>query len=801
MAPRKKKTKPKKPVDPFSSLRWEDVENWAGNRIVARGQFYLESQAVEDLRRAEDRALVAWVLGSRRYATRVRIEGRKNLQSECTCPYWTTCKHAVAVVLGYLENIKNKTAIGRVEEDDPRLLQLDAIEEGFGELEEFDIEEYEEDWEEEEENVETGSRSSRPGQSRSSSLRAHLQKQTKAELVALVMELAEAHDEVLQSLEDRRNLASGKTDQILQTIRREIAALEEPVWEGDGYGVPAASTDRLEAALKALVEAGQADAAVRLGPELLAAGTRAVEYEHEGESGYAISACLNLLFQALDATALSPADRIEWALDMALADAYDLCDAGLGNFWKKGYARSDWSEVSDRLERRPEADEPTPREDDFSSHVSRDRIANWLIIALENAGRRKEIIPLCEREAPITFSYNRLVDRLMAGRRWEDARRWCRQGIKTVPSKYSGLQARLRRQLQTINQRSGNPLSGLAIQAEEFFAEPSLAGFQVLCRAARKARIGKGVEAWGRHYLETGRRPGAGRRRKSDPGMDWPLPACEVEVPAPPRTTEAPVTGVLIQLAIAEKKPNEVLKWYDHSSRKKGASWLYDFSHGNEVAMAVESPSGPGGGNLEGNRRETYRPGKGERLSGVGALSAQGQGCTHPEPSQGGMGRVPGRLETAEQPQASMPRGAAQVGERAPENHRQLARSEPLPLIQLRQVRTTRYRLRLRRKDIRNLAWVPLPLDSALVSYRFRQSLEVGVAVLHGVDMTTESAIGCLEQEHWLPRFLGHRHQAAIVLQRGQAFGVVIRRGGRWGIFPEGLLEIDAGNAGHPSLV
>ena len=74
-------------------------------------------------------------------------------KSECTCPFWTTCKHAVAVVLEHLENIKNKKAIGRVEEDDPRLLQLDAPIEhlrGSESWEEFDLEEYEEDWEEEE---------------------------------------------------------------------------------------------------------------------------------------------------------------------------------------------------------------------------------------------------------------------------------------------------------------------------------------------------------------------------------------------------------------------------------------------------------------------------------------------------------------------------------------------------------------------------------------------------------------------------------------------------------------------------
>ena len=385
------------------------------------------------------------------------------------------------------------------------------------------------------------------------------------------------------------NLASGQTDKILRTVRREIAALEEPVWKGDGYGVPVAARHRLEAALKALVEAGHADAAVRLGQELLAAATRTLEHDDEGESGNAMSACLKLLFEALDATSLSPADRIEWALDMGLADRYDLCGAGLGNFLKKGYARSDWSEVSDRLEQRLEAHEPAPGERDLFHRINRDRISNWLITALEKAGRREEIIPLCEREAPVTFSYNRLVDRLMAGRRWEDARRWCRQGIEAVPSRYAGLLAELRRKLRTINQRRGNSLSRLANQAEEFFADPSLAGFQALCKAARKARIGKGVEAWARHYLETGRRPRAGRRRKSDPATDWPLPACEVGEPAPLMAPEIPATVVLIQLAVAGKKPNEVLKWYDHPSPRKGASGLYGFSLDDEVAKAVAS--------------------------------------------------------------------------------------------------------------------------------------------------------------------------------------------------------------------
>ncbi|MCY3767496.1 MAG: hypothetical protein OXH06_18930 [Gemmatimonadetes bacterium] len=598
MSPRTKKTKPEEPIDPFSELTWDDLEEWAGSRIVARGRSYQRKGAVRELQCDEEGALVAWVAGSRLYAARVSIEGGKDLICECTCPYWTTCKHAVAVVVEYLEMTKAGTAVGRVEADDPRLEELDAITEDDDEPLEFNVEE---DLEEEplefdvekedleDEPVETLSESVGSGQSRESSLRAYLQEHTTAELVELLLELAETHDEVRQSLENRRSLTSGETRRVLNQIRSEIATLEEPAWESHHYGYQVRDTDRLKAMLQALVASGQADAAVRLGPELLAAGTRALEYEHEAESTEAIGACLDVLFRALDRTSMSPADRIEWILDMALADEYELCWGGLENLWERDYTTSDWSEVCGRLAQRLENRDQTPQDDEFSRDYGRDLIADWLILALEKAGRRKEIVPLCKREAPITSSYNRLVDRLMAERAWEEARHWCRKGIEAIPDGFADLHAALREQLQTINQRTGNPLAGLALQAEEFFDRPSSKGFQALCDAAREYGVEEGVKAWGRHYLQTGRRPRSGRRRKGEPEMDWPLPAPEVAMPAPSGKNEAPMVDVLIRLAIDEKKPNEVVKWYDHDSRTKAEHWLRDFSLDDQVADAIAS--------------------------------------------------------------------------------------------------------------------------------------------------------------------------------------------------------------------
>ena len=89
---------------------------------------------------------------------------------------------------------------------------------------------------------------------------------------------------------------------------------------------------------------------------------------------------------------MSSADRIEWVLDMALADEYELCCEGFDNLWEEDYAQSDWSEVCDRLARRLYNREQTPGDDELSRDYRRDVLVNWLIHAMEKAGRRNEII-------------------------------------------------------------------------------------------------------------------------------------------------------------------------------------------------------------------------------------------------------------------------------------------------------------------------------------------------------------------------------------------------------------------------
>ena len=112
--------------DPYVKLGWADLEDWAGSRIVQRGRRYQQNGCVSGLARTPDGGLIAWVSGSKRYATTVAVEGGE-ITSNCTCPYELTCKHAVAVILEYLDRLENSKPIPASPGADERLEMIARI--------------------------------------------------------------------------------------------------------------------------------------------------------------------------------------------------------------------------------------------------------------------------------------------------------------------------------------------------------------------------------------------------------------------------------------------------------------------------------------------------------------------------------------------------------------------------------------------------------------------------------------------------------------------------------------------------
>ena len=557
--------------DLVERLDWDDLEQWAGSKILSRGQGYQRSHRVKELAQTQTGALVAWVYGGQRYATEVDFEDGE-LISVCTCPYGDNCKHAVAVVLEYLDQLKKDREVPQIMEQDQRL----ALLEGFADEEDREV-----DDEEAEEADTLYLVSPKSGKPIPPNLKGFLEDQTREQLITLLKDLSERYANVRKDLEDRQTLSRGSVKRIVTSVRKEIQELSsEPGWKNnwnhEGY---TPDYSRVKGRLKSLLANGNAEEVVALGKELLEVGIRQVEMsDDEGETGIEISSCLDIVFQALPQSTLSPVEQILWVIDAELEDEYELC-YGAESFWKKKQKASDWNIVADRLLERLNKFQPMKGEDSFSRSYHRDNLTNWIIRAFENSGRHEEVIPLSEQEAVNTGSYTRLVDLLRKAKRLDEAEQWIHKGIKATQKQWPGIAKQLKDTLREMREREGNWLKVAAFRVEDFLQSPSLHSFQEMKKAAEKAKAWPEVRAAALLYLEIGKLP------QSDP--TWSLPETGVKEDREARKSEFPMIDVLIDIAIEEKRPDEVLRWYDQRKSKKHIFWGWDGYQEDKVAGAI----------------------------------------------------------------------------------------------------------------------------------------------------------------------------------------------------------------------
>ena len=547
-------------VDPFSVLTWDELQEWAGAIIVSRGQRYQRSHQVQGLARTSSGGLVAWVLGSQRYATRIETEDEE-LVAACTCPYGGVCKHAVAVVLEYLEQMKRDCTISAVTEQDQRLQLL--AQDGD-----------EEEWDDEDEGGATGeecmpvldkpakkTRSANPD-----AWLSFLEQQPRRQLLALLKDLGRRNPEVRQFLQDQYNLSVGAVPKLVRALRAEIAELSaEPGWRhhwsGEG-SIPDYS--RVRNRLEALLVQGHADPVVEVGVELLEAGTRQVEIsDDEGETAEEIASCLDIVFRALVQSSRAPAEQMRWAVEAELADEYELC-RGAKVFWDRSHPVEAWDGLAEHLALSLAQNRQNKADNAFSENFRRDRLSNWLIQALERAGRREEVIPLCRQEAEKTGSYLRLVEHLMKAGQWEEAEAWIRKGVVATEKRWPGVATQLRTAFREMREQQQNWHAAAALRADEFFLDPSVKTFHALEMAAQRAGVGLEVRAAAMQYLETGAHPQPSTQL-------WPLAESELKPITGHRPIQPPMTDVLIEIAMAEQRPDEVLRWYDRRApRSRG---------------------------------------------------------------------------------------------------------------------------------------------------------------------------------------------------------------------------------------
>ncbi|MCZ7663784.1 MAG: hypothetical protein M5U22_13025 [Thermoleophilia bacterium] len=434
----------------------------------------------------EDGALVAWVDGSDRYATKVVTDDDGMPDSICTCPYECDCKHGVAVLLEYLERVEHNRRVPQAGEGDERL-ELLADENRDDEIGENQID-----------------------------------------------SSYDAGKEIEQDLSDRRQIVSGDAKKLVTRLRREIREIGakpgwKNYWQGEGY-TPDYSGIRKK--LEVLLKEGHADEVLTLGRELLTTGTRQVEEsDDEGETAGEIAGCMPVIVEALDQSSLGCADKLGWALDAVLEDEFELCD-DLAEYLRRQHPESAWQALTDRLLARLHDLKSAEGAGDFSRNYARDQLSDWAIHAMERAGREDEIIPLCEAEATKTSNYGRLVERLVAARRYDDAEHWIQKGFRATEERWPGIAAGLRNQLREIRALEKNWPAVAAMQAEEFVRHPSRKTFTDCKGASSKVKAWPQVRAYLLDYLEK-RRPALGAGGLAASGNPSRRPGNRTERPFP----------------------------------------------------------------------------------------------------------------------------------------------------------------------------------------------------------------------------------------------------------------------------
>lgn len=370
----------------------------------------------------------------------------------------------------------------------------------------------------------------------------------------------------------------------MKTVEREIfkASRErgwQNHWKHTGY---TPDYSRVRSGLQKLLEEGHADEVVALGEKLFVAGIDQVEQsDDEGETADAVASAMKIVFNALAECSLAPADKLEKAVDFELRDEYGLCH-GLEVFWKRRFSRKDWAVLADRLLGRLGDLECKSSEDSFPRDYRRDRLTDQIISALEKAGRKDAVLSLCKQEAERTHSYSRLVKHLRKTGRTDEAEEWIRKGITATLKKSPGLTDSLKKDLLEIRSLKKDWLFVAALHSDDFIEHPSLRVFEDLKKASEKAKAWPTVREAVLHFLETGKYP--------KEYQDWPLPDTEIGIPGRSRTDKPPYADVLIDIAIHEKRIDDVLKWFEIHN-KKGSNWQSDHMKDNvATAIAHEYP-------------------------------------------------------------------------------------------------------------------------------------------------------------------------------------------------------------------
>lgn len=541
----------KKNENRFADLTWNEIIDWAGKKIASRGRNYQRNGHVSHLAETDDGALIAWVDGTRRYATKVIINAESGLPgSKCSCPYEFNCKHGVATVLEYQKQLEKQSNIPEVRQNDERLRIL-RTDEYYDEL--FAGEK---------------TRSNADLQD----LTAYLKSKKMKQLSELLLEFADLYPDVKRELIDRMQLESGSAVEMVKRLSRDISNLDTSHYY-DPYEdeIPDVDIDDVTRRLAELFNTGHSDEVLALGEELIAVSNNLVM--NSLDDGAYVTASYPVIAAALEQSSMELVDKLEWVTDIELKDEYNLCHE-ITEYLNKEHGKTNWSKLADRLLRRLDTFEIPDGKTDYE----RKYFTDMIMLTLGKAERGSEVIALAKTEAGLNSSHARLVELLIDRKEYNEAETWIRKGLDHIADKGIGGAHILREHLKKIRSYQNDWPKVAAYSVNEFILSPSERNYSACRDSAVKADIWPKTRNYLLAYLESGTLPWD--------NSDWPLPDTVLPRPAGDGKKKFPVVDVLIDVAIFDDEPDRVLYWYDRRTENRSGYYYGDDSRIAEALLS-----------------------------------------------------------------------------------------------------------------------------------------------------------------------------------------------------------------------
>ena len=526
----------------FRNLTWNDLDDWVGSTILSRGKSY--KTEVTNLASVKDNHLIATVHGSRTYQTEVWFDQEK-LKSDCTCPYdWGIhCKHAVAVILVFLDKLKENESIPQA--DDSRLVGLHKVSTGANKATEANL-----------------------GRFDDQKVRRALSKIKKGELVEWCAKLIVSQSDLEADLPgdinpktllpDRAKPTKQQIAQILARIRLETSCRYfESEW---GYGdqdygdLP--DYDQFKEDFSILAEMGSADVLLQLATELLDLSTEQLnESDPPAETYEQLRDCMRIAGTALNSSDFSPALKVITVWEWQLLDEFDLLADAPRPENEISLSQDDWRLVANHFIRRLHEDPIHTDQENYIARYRRSRLLNRATEALESADAYSEVVQLMESELPHCQNHVELVDLLIQNMDFERAKHWIASGRREFRDSYPGIASDLLLRWQGIAIRQNDLALAASVAAYFFMQRCDLTNYELVREACQKLSKWDQIRPVLLEFLESGKfNPAEG---------NWSLPAIGLDdVDQPIEKPHHPRYPELIDIALAENRFDDAVDWF-----------------------------------------------------------------------------------------------------------------------------------------------------------------------------------------------------------------------------------------------